>query len=230
MRPLLKSPGVEWLGSVAHEQVPAVLASLDVLVVPSIWIENCAVRHQGGVRRRSCRSSPRILAAWPNSCEDGRNGLLFTAGDPADLRRVIARLLDEPGLLAKLREGLPRVKTIDEDAAWTQALYEEVVRERTRAPRHGSGTGPVDCGGRPELQHAGRHAARGRARCGPPGGRSIRSSSWTTVPATPASEPLSPCEETRSATSAAPATSGSPPGATSGSGRRWTRARTWCSS
>ncbi len=34
-----------------------------------------------------------------------------------------------PALLATLREGIPRVKTIDEDAAWTQAIYEEVVRE-----------------------------------------------------------------------------------------------------
>ena len=81
------------------------------------------------------------LGGMAELVQDGRNGLLFTAGDPADLRRVITRLLDEPGLLATLREGIPRVKTIDEDAAWTQALYEEVGGGQP--PHAGCDTGPA---------------------------------------------------------------------------------------
>ena len=125
VRPMLQRLGVEWLGGVAHERVPALLASLDVLVVPSIWIENSPFV----IKEAFAAGLPVVasnLGGMAELVQDGRNGLLFNAGDSTDLRRVLTRLLDEPGLLATLRGGLPRVKTIDEDAAWTQALYEEV--------------------------------------------------------------------------------------------------------
>ena len=128
VRPMLQRSGVEWLGGVAHERVPALLASIDVLVVPSIWIENSPFV----IKEAFAAGLPVVasnLGGMAELVQDGRNGLLFTAGDSADLRRVITRLLDEPGLLATLREGIPRVKTIDEDAAWTQAIYEEAVGE-----------------------------------------------------------------------------------------------------
>ena len=126
VRPLLKNPGVEWLGAVAHERIPSILASIDVIVVPSVWLENSPLV----VREAFAAGLPVVasnLGGMAELVEDGRNGLLFEAGDAADLRRVIARLLDEPGLLARLREGLPRVRSIDEDAAWTQSIYEEAL-------------------------------------------------------------------------------------------------------
>jgi GT2 family glycosyltransferase len=126
VRPLLKNPGVEWLGSVAHDRIPTLLASLDVLVVPSVWIENSPFV----IKEAFAAGVPVVasnLGGMAELVEDGRNGLLFEAGDAADLRRMIARLLDEPLLLARLREGLPRVRSIDEDAAWTQSIYEEAL-------------------------------------------------------------------------------------------------------
>ena len=159
VRPLLQQPGVEWLGHVPHENVPAVLSSLDALVVPSIWIENSPFV----IKEAFAAGVPVIasrLGGMAELVEDGRNGLLFNAGDPDDLRRVIGRLLDDPSLLPALRAGIPHVKTMDEDAAWTQALYEDVVREtrartaiesgfvtrssaRVQPPHAGCETGPV---------------------------------------------------------------------------------------
>ncbi len=159
VRPMLQKGGVEWLGGVAHERVPALLASLDVLVVPSIWIENSPFV----IKEAFAAGLPVVasnLGGMAELVQDGRNGLLFTAGDSADLRRVITRLLDEPGLLSTLRKGIPRVKTIDEDAAWTQAIYEEAVgeprahatvesgsaarfSERVQPPHAGHETGPA---------------------------------------------------------------------------------------
>ena len=126
VQPLLKDPGVRWLGSVAHDRIPALLASLDVVVVPSVWIENSPFV----IKEAFAAGVPVVasnLGGMAELVEDGRNGLLFEAGDATGLRRVIARLLEEPGLLARLREGLPRVKSIDEDAAWTQSIYEDVL-------------------------------------------------------------------------------------------------------
>jgi GT2 family glycosyltransferase/glycosyltransferase involved in cell wall biosynthesis len=129
VRPLLKGHGVTWLGRVAHEEIPSVLAALDVLVVPSVWIENAPFV----IKEAFAAGVPVVasnLGGMAELVEDGRNGLLFTPGDVADLRRAITRLLDEPELLATLRAGLPRVRTIDEDAAWTQSVYEEALTER----------------------------------------------------------------------------------------------------
>lgn len=131
VRPLLAHPGVNWIGSVAHDRIPALLASLDVLVVPSVWIENSPFV----IKEAFAAGLPVVasnLGGMAELVEDGRNGLLFAAGDSADLRRVLERLLDEPRLLARLREGLPRVKSIDEDAAWTQSIYEDARQERPR--------------------------------------------------------------------------------------------------
>jgi len=129
VRPLLTSGDVEWLGGVPHDKVPSILASLDVLVVPSVWIENAPFV----IKEAFAAGLPVVasnLGGMAEMVSDGRDGLLFTAGDSADLRRVLGRLLEEPGLLDRLREAVPRVKSIDEDAAWTAALYEEVRQER----------------------------------------------------------------------------------------------------
>jgi len=140
VRPLLKEPGIEWLGAVTHDKVPSVLASLDVLVVPSIWIENSPFV----IKEAFAAGVPVVASSLGGMAElvhDGKNGLLFSPGDAADLRRVIVRLLDEPSLLPTLRSGIPHVRSIDEDAAWTQEIYEAVVRERPA--RQGGGAPPV---------------------------------------------------------------------------------------
>ncbi|HOG27674.1 MAG TPA: glycosyltransferase family 4 protein [Vicinamibacterales bacterium] len=138
LRPLLRSPGVRWLNGVAHHKVPSVYESLDVVVVPSIWLENSLLV----IREAFAAGLPVVasnLGAMAETVADGRNGLLFEPGSSADLRRVLQRLLDEPGLLDRLREGIPRVRSIDEDAAWTSALYQELWYRR-----HGRPTPPPE--------------------------------------------------------------------------------------
>jgi GT2 family glycosyltransferase len=98
-----------------------------------VWIENSPFV----IKEAFAAGLPTVasnLGGMAELVQDGRSGLLFTPGDAADLRRVLRRLLDEPSLLPALRSGLPHVKTIDEDAAWTQEVYEEVVRERPASP------------------------------------------------------------------------------------------------
>ena len=128
-QPLLARPHVRVAGPLPHDRVPDALASIDVLVVPSIWPENSPLVIQeaflAGVPVLASR-----IGGIPEFVEDGRNGLLFAPGDAADLARAIGRLLREPALLAKLRDGIPRVRTIEEDVRGTRLLY-----ERYRAAR-----------------------------------------------------------------------------------------------
>lgn len=132
IEPLLDRPYVHHDGPVPHDQVPRAFASVDVLVVPSIWIENAPF-----VIREAFVSGVPVVASnlggMAEMVTHEKNGLLFRPGDVEDLRRAIRRLIDEPGLLEKLRAGIPRVKTIEEDAEWTSEIYRQLSTEAAAA-------------------------------------------------------------------------------------------------
>jgi hypothetical protein len=55
------------------------------------------------------------------------NGLLFERGDVTDLSRQLKRIVLEPGLLERLRKGIPSVKTIEEEVSELEAIYHELI-------------------------------------------------------------------------------------------------------
>ncbi|MGH9386297.1 MAG: glycosyltransferase, partial [Vicinamibacterales bacterium] len=127
LEPLLRGPGVERFGGIPHENVPAVLASLDVIVTPSVWIENAPFV----IREAFAAGVPVIasnLGGMAELVSEGRNGLLFEAGNVADLRRVLLRLIHEPDLLPTLRAGVQPGLTIQEDVTRTREIYARLTR------------------------------------------------------------------------------------------------------
>src|SRR5262249_41248696 len=137
LEPLVAQDGVRVHGPIPHSAVPEALASLDVLVVPSIWPENSPLviseAFLAGVPVVASR-----IGGIPELVADGRNGLLFEPGNAADLARAIERLLVEPGLLRTLRAGAAAtpVRSIAADAEETRAMYVSAMDRRTvRAPR-----------------------------------------------------------------------------------------------
>ena len=93
LEPLLDQPDVHMHGPIAHDAVASALASIDVLVVPSIWPENSPlVIHEAFLAGVPVVASR--IGGIPELVTDGRNGLLFNARDVTDLSRVLVRLLD----------------------------------------------------------------------------------------------------------------------------------------
>ncbi len=129
LEPLLTQDGVRAHGAIAHDRVAQALASIDVLVVPSIWPENSPL-----VIQEAFLSGVPVVASRiggiPEVVDDGRSGLLFRSGDSEDLARVLTRLLGEPGLLETLRAGIPPVRTIEEDVRLARSLYRTHLRPR----------------------------------------------------------------------------------------------------
>lgn len=127
--PLLCLPGVHWAGPVPHERIPEAMAALDVLVVPSIWLENSPLV----IREAFAAGLPVVASDLGGMAElvthEG-SGLLFEAGNAQALALALARLLDEPELLPRLRRGLPPVRTIADDAEATFARYRALVTGR----------------------------------------------------------------------------------------------------
>jgi glycosyltransferase involved in cell wall biosynthesis len=113
-------------GAYDNRRIGAILASLDAVVVPSLWYENSPLTIQeafiGGV--------PVVTADRGGMAElvrDGVDGLHFRLGDVADLRAKLLYLVDHPDVLGRLRRNVPRVPEIDRQAADVRARYEALL-------------------------------------------------------------------------------------------------------
>lgn len=123
LAPLLASDGVRHHGPVPHARIPQALASIDVLVVTSVWPENSPlVIHEAFLAGVPVIASR--IGGIPELVEHEVNGLLFEPGDSEGLHRAIARVLREPGLLERLRAGITPVRTIEDDVASTREMYQ----------------------------------------------------------------------------------------------------------
>ena len=102
---------------------------LDVLVVPSLWLENSPlVIHEAFMHGVAVVGSR--LGGIPDLVNDDVNGLLFTAGSPPALAVALQRLIDDPGLAGRLAARAPAVKSIEADAREWEDRYERVLQAR----------------------------------------------------------------------------------------------------
>ncbi len=116
---------VRFMGGFDETRIAEVYAGIDVLVVSSLWPENSPlVIHEAfmaGVPVVGARTG-----GIPGLVEDGKSGLLYEATSPGELAAALQRLIDEPAMLDRFVAALPAVKSIDEDAAEWEAVYEQV--------------------------------------------------------------------------------------------------------
>jgi glycosyltransferase involved in cell wall biosynthesis len=122
-------PRIRFEGQVENRHIPAILANLDVLVVPSLWYENAPLTileaHAAGV--------PVVASDLGGMAELVRHeedGLRFRPGDDRDLARQIRRLLDEPDLVARLRQGIGRARLVSDEVAELLTVYQQILGGR----------------------------------------------------------------------------------------------------
>lgn len=119
------APSVRIHGRYTPSQIPGLLASADVLVVPSIWYENSPLTiHEAWLAR-----VPVIAAGHGGMREHvraGVDGLHFRPGSVASLRRTVRRLAGDRSLLERLRSGIGPVKSIEANAVELDRLYVEL--------------------------------------------------------------------------------------------------------
>lgn len=128
------APQVSFRGTFAPGDIGKVLAGLDAVVVPSLWVENTPLVAYCAL----AAGRPPIVSNFPGLAEiveDGVNGLVFAPGDAPALARTIGRLLAEPGLLADLARRCVRPKTSAEYVDDLLEIYGR--RAQAAAPRHG---------------------------------------------------------------------------------------------
>jgi glycosyltransferase involved in cell wall biosynthesis len=169
-------PRINFTGPIANERTTEQLAEIDVLVVPSLWYENSPTTILAGF----AAGVPAIasdLAGIAEIVRHGENGLLFKVGEGGELAAQMASLLEEPGLLERLRENTRPPRSVADSVDEALAIYDAVAtggrtpradegkpeRGASRAPA-GGGDGPRALGGSTRLRAIRRRTSVGRPR------------------------------------------------------------------
>ncbi len=118
----LAPESVRFRGRFDNARLSEVYSEIDVLVVPSTWFENSPITiHEAFMTGTPVVASD--IGGMAEYVEDGVDGLLFPTGDDEALARTLRRFADEPDLLERLGRNFMTIKTIEEDAALTEARY-----------------------------------------------------------------------------------------------------------
>jgi glycosyltransferase involved in cell wall biosynthesis len=119
-------PRIVFAGRYDNHEVEGLLEQIDVLVVPSTCYEIGPL-----VTLEAFASKTPVVAADLPSMNDQVapevDGLLFRADDHLALGRQLQRLVDDPLLLGRLREGIRPVRSSDDEMKEWLSLYEQVL-------------------------------------------------------------------------------------------------------
>jgi glycosyltransferase involved in cell wall biosynthesis len=124
---------VRFMGQFDREHTADVYAQIDVLVVPSLWLENSPL-----VIHEAFMAGVPVVGAniggIADLVDDGRNGLLFEPGSADALASILRTLAADRERLAALTGVPSAVKSIARDAEEWDAAYAHVVgaRQQTR--------------------------------------------------------------------------------------------------
>jgi glycosyltransferase involved in cell wall biosynthesis len=124
---------VSFYGAYPHDQLAAILARHDVLVMPGICEETFSLL----AREAQMAGLPIVAAARGallDVVQDGVNGLFFEPENAAELKRCLTRLINKPDLVAQLRAVNPAVKTLEEYTKDIEGVYTEICAEPSRIP------------------------------------------------------------------------------------------------
>ena len=117
---------VRFCGAFDEGEMSGIYRDLDVLVVPSIWLENSPLviheAFQMGVPVVGAR-----IGGIADLIADGRNGRLYDPESPGELARVLQSLIDGPAQLDMWAANMPPVKSITDDAHEWARIYAEVT-------------------------------------------------------------------------------------------------------
>lgn len=126
---------IEFRGTYPHAASSQIFADMDVLVVPSLWNDYPLI-----INEAFATQTPVIASDFGGMSEVVRhevNGLLFKRGGREDLEAQLKRVIAEPDLLARLRAGIPPVKSMEKSVEEMIAIYDQLPKMGELAPSRG---------------------------------------------------------------------------------------------
>jgi len=122
---------VEFCGLMDRLRIGEAFASIDCLVMPSLWLENSPVV----IQEAFAAGVPVIASGQGGMAElidDGRSGRLFPAGDVKALAMHMAAIVASPTTLRTWSVSMDEPRTIQDDAAGCEALYRDLLAHNGR--------------------------------------------------------------------------------------------------
>ncbi len=122
---LAAASGATLPGPLARADVPAWMAGLDLLVVPSTWYENAPMVILEALALRT----PLLvsdLGGMAELVEPGVSGVRFPVGDVGALASALAQLLDDPQRLSRLYPRGPIASDLADNTRRLDQLYREL--------------------------------------------------------------------------------------------------------
>ena len=112
---------IRFHGRFLPDQLAEVYTHFDILVIPSIWFENSPLT----INEAFIHRAPVIAGDVGGMKElvSDQYGALFTLGDAQSLREQLERVTEAPELMARWKENLPQVKTIEENVAELEDIF-----------------------------------------------------------------------------------------------------------
>jgi glycosyltransferase involved in cell wall biosynthesis len=128
--------GQDWVrfeGFVAPDRVGEYMAASDLLLIPSLWIENAPLVASEAISL----ALPMLTSdrgGLPELVVDGETGRALPAGDAPAWQTALLAVLREPALLARWRQNAGQRRR-DFDADTLGGRYLQLVEQTIAAPR-----------------------------------------------------------------------------------------------
>ncbi len=114
---------VEITGSFSPSEIPALLAGVDTVALPSLWWDCAPLAAAECLAARTPVLVPR-LGGLPEAIRDGVDGLTFDGLDVDDLARALDRMALQPGLLERLQAGIQPPRAFADYVDELEAYYD----------------------------------------------------------------------------------------------------------
>jgi glycosyltransferase involved in cell wall biosynthesis len=121
------------MGRFDRSAINDVYAAFDVLVVPSLWLENSPlVIHESFMAGVPVVGSR--IGGIGGLVTHGQNGWLYDGGSPVALAATLHALIDDPVKIQDAASQVPTVKPIGLDAQEWEETYEDLRTRGYRPP------------------------------------------------------------------------------------------------
>ncbi|RKZ36496.1 MAG: hypothetical protein DRQ41_14400 [Gammaproteobacteria bacterium] len=121
----LQQHNIQFKGGYDNNSINQVLSEIDVLIVPSIWLENSPLV----IQEAFLAGIPVItsnIGGMKELVTDGVNGFLFDVGNAQSLQECIIKIIHNPSILNDLSVLKKDVRTIEDDANFVYGIYKRV--------------------------------------------------------------------------------------------------------
>ncbi|MEF9437905.1 MAG: glycosyltransferase [Candidatus Mariimomonas ferrooxydans] len=119
-------PRIKLKGIYNYNDIESILKNIDVIIVPSIWYENAPLT----IMTSLAHGIPVVtsdIGGMKEAIQDGKNGMTFKVGDPADLSNKIDLITLNPGIISEFKKNIQYPIRIEEEAFNTELVYKRLL-------------------------------------------------------------------------------------------------------